>query len=367
MYINRHKLEVNSDIAERLQTFISSDLYSAHSPIAKSEYWKYEGTKFQTSVTGNYVNIAGDIGYDVPSKSSFLEHNIQRAIRVITQPSRVINRVKRIFSSFFEVPRMMSYEQAFDAAMRHDEIADVDLSRFRVNHRELSKLKNVFIDTSSVKKHYENWSGYKADAGIILFHYYQNILRGYISETEVKTILEIGAGNGNFPAIFHHDWSPERIILVDLPETLAIAITFLSNLFPDANILTPNEARSNGLEGEYDFVFLTVDQLDLIPANAIDLAINCHSFMEMTHEQINVYFDLIQRASREAGYFFTANRAEKIPCDENAFTVEQLAPPNRFAEYPWKKGNEVLVYEVSRLSRLVQLDDISLRLERIHK
>lgn len=368
MFKKLHKLEVNPELAKRIQTFISSELFTVHSSIAKSEYWKGQSEKFETNITDGAINIAGDIGYDVPNKSSFLKRNTQKVVRAITQPSKIVGRIKAKVDFIFKVPKFMSYEKAFDAVMRHDEVSDPDLSRFRIEHRKLAKHNNVIKNAELLKQHYEGWSSYKAEPNIILHYYYQNILHGFIKDDEVTTVLEIGAGTGNFPAIIYHDWAaPKRMILVDLPETLAIAISFLSNSFPNATMLLPDEAKASGLEGNFDFAFLTVDQLDLIQDNSIDLAINCHSFMEMTHEQIDVYFELIQHACRESGFFFTANRVEKIPCGADAFTVEQPEPPNRFAEYPWDAKNEVLVYEVSRLSRLVQLDNLSIRLERIHK
>ena len=129
----------------------------------------------------------------------------------------------------------------------------------------------------------------------------------------------------------------------------------------------PNELQADGLPQEFDFAFLTVDQLQVLADDSVDLAINCHSFQEMTHEQIGIYFELIQRVVCDSGFFFTANRVEKIPCGADAFSVEQPDPPNRMAEYPWKPHNSVLVYEICRLSRLVQLDSMANRLERIHK
>jgi len=194
-------------------------------------------------------------------------------------------------------------------------------------------------------------------------------LRGYISENQIGTVLEIGGGNGNFTSILYHDWAPLRVILVDLPETLAIAIPFLSSLFPEAKIIMPHEVKADkgALSGTFDFAFLTVDQLEIIADNSVELAINCHSFQEMTGEQIEQYFTLVQRVCREEAFFFVANRVEKIPCGPDSLTVEQLVPPNRFAEYPWNPKNQKLFYEISRLHRLVQLDDVSIRLERIHK
>ena len=87
----------------------------------------------------------------------------------------------------------------------------------------------------------------------------------------------------------------------------------------------------------------------------------------MTHEQIDIYFKLVQRVCRDSGFFFIANRVEKIPCGPDAFAAEQLDPPNRFGEYPWNPVNEKLIYEISRLHRLTQIDAIAIRLERICK
>jgi putative sugar O-methyltransferase len=228
-------------------------------------------------------------------------------------------------------------------------------------------LAGVLPDYASVQSYYSAWSGYQASANVINQYYYANILRKFVKPDEVRTVMEIGSGSGNFASIIHHDWVPTRVILVDLPETLAVAIPFLSSLFPKAQLLMPHEVSQKGLNSKFDFAFLTVDQVDSIKENSVDLVINCHSFQEMTHDQIDSYFRLVQKICKPAGLFFVANRIEKIPCGEDAFTTDQVDPPNRFAEYPWNPRNHDLVYEISKLSRLVQLDPIAIRLQRIIK
>lgn len=128
----------------------------------------------------------------------------------------------------------MSYYDAFDAAMNHDVISDPDLSPWRVNHSNLANQSHVFPTSASVVKHYQSWSSYAATPNVINHYYYQNLLRGFISGTESRTVLEIGAGNGDFPSIFHHDWSPVRLILVDLPETICLAFTFFGQSFSES-------------------------------------------------------------------------------------------------------------------------------------
>jgi hypothetical protein len=155
--------------------------------------------------------------------------------------------------------------------------------------------------------------------------------------------------------------------MVDLPETIAVAFVFLARTFPNAAIVLPNEFQEGATLPDADFAFLTPEQITHIPDDSIDLAVNCHSFQEMTPAQIEIYFNLIQRACRPGAYFFTANRVEKIPSAPDSHQRSQPDPPVRFAEFPWRQGNHVLVHEVSRILRLVQPDNVSMRLERITK
>jgi putative sugar O-methyltransferase len=361
------KLDTNSGVAARLVEFINSDLFAVRSPVAKSEYWKYHSGQLHANVTGDTVEVSGESGFYVPQPTSLLKRATRKALRGIKQPAKIADWAARGVTSVLGVPRLMPYPKAFDAVMAHADVSMPILSPFAVDHRRLAGLPGVFTTAASVNRHYKHWSGYEASANIYTHYYYQNVLRGFVAGERIATVLEIGPGNGNFPSILFHEWAPIRMILIDLPETLAVSIPFLNSVFPKARILMPNEIRAEGLPDDFDFAFLTVDQLNVLRDGSVDLAINCHSFQEMTHEQIGVYFSLIQRVCRESGFFFTANRVEKIPSGPDAYSAEQPDPPNRMAEYPWNPRNEVLVHEISKLSRLVQLDAISMRLERIRK
>jgi putative sugar O-methyltransferase len=361
------RLKISADISARLLAFIDADIFTVRSRVAKSEYWKYYAEQLQAKVSGNTVEVTGGSGFYVPQRSSVLIRMAHMILRGIKQPAKAASWIRHAISARFAVPRLMSYEQAFDAVMSSAEVSVPISSPFSINHRKLAQHPKAFASAASLKQHYIKWSGYAASANIVNHYYYQNILRAFTDRKEIGTILEIGAGNGNFPSILYHDWAPVRVVLIDLPETLAVSIPFLGSMFPEARIVMPHEIEVGGMPEDFDFAFLTVDQLEQLADSSIDLAINCHSFQEMTHEQIGTYFRLVQRVCRESGFFFTANRIEKIPCGPDAFTVEQLDPPNRMAEFPWNAQNKVVVHEISKLSRLVQLDGVSIRLERICK
>ena len=113
----------------------------------------------------------------------------------------------------------------------------------------------------------------------------------------------------------------------DLPESIVNAFVFLSGVFPKANFVLPEafedfissfDAENSIIKVEGTFVFLTPWQINLLPQNIIDLSINTHSFQEMTHAQINDYFNLIEKVSKNESFFFCVNRVEKIPCNGNA-------------------------------------------------
>lgn len=201
-------------------------------------------------------------------------------------------------------------------------------------------------------------------------YYFYNILNGHIDLTRIRRMLEIGAGNGNLLSLLHKSTNNITIIDVDLPETLAHAILYISDLFPKARMLMPHEAKgkikSHSLD-TVDFVFLTPKQIGMIEDSSVDLAINTHSFQEMTHKQIEEYFQLIQRCGKNDSYFFTSNRVEKMSSGPSAYDKETLEPPNRFSEYPWNPTNITLIFEICRLCRLCQLDNVYIRLEQIKK
>ncbi len=362
-----NKLNIKPEVAGRLKEFIESDLGAVRSGIAKSQYWQHFSPRLHANVSARSVEVSGESGFYVPPRASILERGVRKVLRGTRDPGKAAKWVGKRFASWFEVPKLLSYSNAFDAVMSHADVSSPILSRFSTNHIKLARHPKVFTSADSVRRHYRTWSGYDVSPNIIQHYYYQNILRGFMGGERIRTVLEIGAGNGNFPSILHHDWSPVRIILIDLPETLAVSISYLSSLFPDSRICMPHEIQRTGIPDEFDFAFLTVDQLDLVEDGSVDLAINCHSFQEMTQEQIGVYFQFVQRVCRDSGFLFVANRVEKIPCGPDAFSAEQRDPPNRMAEYPWNQYNEVLVHEISKLSRLVQLDGIAIRLERIQK
>jgi len=352
---------VSSEFVERFKQYLSSKEYGSVSDYSKSEYWEHHSKVIGIDIIGNKVIMKGDSGFYVPSKKNIMEY-IRKVIR---SPSLLILFIKRKLGIPKPRIKLMGYFEAFDNVMKHDLIADPILSPYRINFKELKKKEGIIGSVSEMQEDFPTWSRYRLNPHIVSSYYFYNILHGFIDLTQVKTVLEIGAGNGNLAALLHKRINQGTIVIVDLPETICLSMVFLTELFPEAKILIPHE-KALGHFNDYDFVFLTPEQIDVIKDDSIDLAINSNSFQEMTHKQIEEYFQLIQRCCKNDGHFFTSNRVEKISCGPD-FQKETLEPPQRFSDYPWVRSNKVCVNEICRFMRLVQLDNIFIRLEQIKK
>ena len=55
----------------------------------------------------------------------------------------------------------------------------------------------------------------------------------------------------------------------------------------------------------------------------------------MNYEQIEEYFDLIQRVSKNKSLFYCVNRVQKLTYGEDSLKYKKK--PVIFYDYPWKK------------------------------
>ena len=124
----------------------------------------------------------------------------------------------------------------------------------------------------------------------------------------VKNVAEIGGGYGRLSYLFHlfHQNEGLTITLIDLPPALLVAQWYLRKMFPEARIMGYQKfADFAQVEREYraaSIRFLLPHQLELLPDGEIDLLINVSSLQEMARQQINHYYELIDRKCR---YFYT--------------------------------------------------------------
>ena len=136
---------------------------------------------------------------------------------------------------------------------------------------------------------------------------YEAILHPNLDKREVKTILELGPGYGRTAYVFLELQPNCRYILVDIPPALYVAQRYLSNVFADRKIFgfrpfDDFESVRDDFE-DAQIVFLTPNQLELLPNKSVDLFVNISSLHEMRMDQVRYYFEQIERLTRKYFYF----------------------------------------------------------------
>ena len=280
------KFELNDNFKNRFEKFLSSDLFYNQPEHAKTAYWKYHSKKIKYSIKNSILTLEGKSGNYIPDKKNSYNFFL-RLLKIF---------VKKIIN--LDRSHHLSYKAAFAKVMKEERNAGLQQLQF-------DKKKIIAKNFSDCKKQFP--FNYAINAHIIKAYYYINILNSYMELSKTKFITEIGAGNGNLMLLLKYHFKSKCIINIDLPETLILCVPFLENLFPNAKILLPNEINEKIDKDtllNYDFIFLTPNQITLLEENLIDLFINTSSFMEMNMSQIEKYINLIQKVGKQGSFFF---------------------------------------------------------------
>ena len=136
---------------------------------------------------------------------------------------------------------------------------------------------------------------------------YKAILHPELDRRDVRTILELGPGYGRTAYVFLALQPAVRYILVDIPPALYVAQRYLTSVFPERRVFSfrPIDDFESVREEFEDssMIFLTPNQLDILPDKSVDLFINISSLHEMRMDQIRYYFGEIERLTRRYFYF----------------------------------------------------------------
>lgn len=361
-----HSYTFPPEFVKRYSSYLASNEFRDIPEFSKSSYWKYHSDVMNVQIDGNRITTSGDSGYYTPGQKKSLYKAKKFLHYLVKEPGKIKSVLKANLGLAQSGIKMLGWEEAFDQVMSHGPAAGVVLTPECINFKKLARKSGGVGSISEMREKFYAKDKYRVNAHNIIAYYFWNIINGYIDMSKIKTIMEIGAGNGNLAAVMFHHLKDARFIIVDIPETLCVSIAYIADVFPAAKVCFPHEYAARKNE-PFDFVFLTPKQIGLIQDNSIDLAVNSVSFQEMTHQQIDEYFKLIHRSVRNGGYFFTANRTEKVPVPPIDQDKEVNVPMNRFSEYPWHPGNQTLINEISRLHSMAQIEPISMRLDRIIK
>lgn len=154
---------------------------------------------------------------------------------------------------------------------------------------------------------------------------------GFSREDRV-TFCELGSGYGRLAHVILSAMPNARALLFDLPESLVLSEYYLTALHPGVpTVLYPEsvEALSPGRPmPAARLVFGLPHQLRDVPRGSVDVFSNCYSFMEMSREQIAVYFQIID--DLKVGALFLKQHKEEVNFFDKAV--------NDAGRYPVKPG-----------------------------
>jgi putative sugar O-methyltransferase len=317
-----------------------------------SDYWNLHSGKIDIKFDKNRVFLSGESGFYFPRKRN-LFNQLRKFMRIF--PARLSYGIFLAYRNI--LPSLKVSHSTHQSAYENVWKRDPELTRGASSqHLDLRDLENKVLNFRTIKGMEDHWPSSKSKilSETTISHYFHlQLLEATIQDLKGLTVCEIGPGTGNLASLFYHHFNT-KLVLVDLPRTLLFSYSYLSQVFPNANILLPNKAEKVNFElGEYDIIMLTPDQTSIIPDGTVDLTVNISSFQEMNKDSIDFYFKMIDRITKSNGYFFSSNRVEKI----------MSGVPIRFSEYPWRPHTRTIFFEIHPLLRLVQLDSIFIRME----
>ena len=343
------RIALNSEKVNRLKEYLN---WIGPKDSIESDYWKEHSSLINIKFDKNSVLLSGESGFYFPRELN-LPNRLRRFMRLF--PTRLSYYTFMVYHNLFSHPIwcLSTYSRAYENIWKNAPVTSRSLSSQNLDFNELN---NEILNFRTIKGMKKKWMASKThilSEETINSYFHLQLLENTIQNLQGSTVCEIGPGTGNLASLFLNHFNT-KLILVDLPKTFLFSFSYLSQSFPNAKILLPNEINADNYElSKYDIIMMTPDQTSIIPDGTVDLTVNISSMQEMVKESIDFYFEMIDRITKPNGCFFSNNRVEKI----------MNGQPIRFSEYPWRPHTRTILFEVDPLSRLVQLDPCFIRLE----
>lgn len=199
------------------------------------------------------------------------------------------------------------------------------------------KRRNLYRSYMSFIKRF----GIGSDMQTIRHYHYARVLSDALSTASgtktVDTILEIGAGAGNFAVFAFALLQPRCYIIVDLPQMLAYSGYQILKHVPDVTVIYPYEYSPDKLQGPGPKVLLlTPSQIENLPNDIADVMLNFTSFSEMDREEVDRYIQQVYRVGKPDSVFYNVNRWKIM---KDRMGGEYIQNPFLF---PYKSNDEIL-------------------------
>ena len=133
-----------------------------------------------------------------------------------------------------------------------------------------------------------------------------SVVSGLPGASQLRHVLEIGAGYGRLAYVFAHARPDVRYHIVDIPPALYVSQRYLTSVLPEVPAFRFRPfGRYDEVAAEMDrarLVFLEPQQLDLLPDGYADLVLTISTLHEMRPEQVAHYVSIVDRVCGRAFY-----------------------------------------------------------------
>ncbi|MEW6325091.1 MAG: putative sugar O-methyltransferase, partial [Nitrospirota bacterium] len=147
----------------------------------------------------------------------------------------------------------------------------------------------------------------------------------HVDPSNIRSVAEIGAGYGRLAHMAVSRFPHWRYCIFDIPPAVVISQHYLAALLGEPAVRpvpAGEEAGADGDDAPRVRVFLP-HQLEQFPDGYFDLVINISSFDEMSREQVENYFSLIDRKC--SGWFYIKGHDVAPPwCQTSAGGLTEL-------------------------------------------
>jgi len=301
-----------------------NEMESARKEIRQSKLWERMNKQFLEWLSSyGYDNFKQTLGFwyfafSYKSNSpvySGLKRNLPIAKRIIVW-SRILKK-----HQLLSLPRSLSYNLTTGLLWEYDK------QRYPSVCKELEEPLD-----GNPPRLYDNKKLISQDLANSIIEY-ESIMQQI--KFAPKTMMELGGGYGRTAFVFLKLHKKIRYIFCDIPPTLWVAQTYLSSVFKQRKIFKfrhfDDYKKVKGELESSDIIFLTPNQLEMLPDKSADLFINISSLHEMRRDQIAYYFNQINRLTK--GFFYFKEWKVSNNSDDNLVIREN--------EYPipkkWKK------------------------------
>lgn len=310
---------------EKLQAFITHSLSNKKtcSSYEPSEFWKSLKSKTFIAVNQDGVMLHSGhnyLRYKPGKQSSFLDSLIVSGVI-----KRTIFKFSGLFSSLVNRINYLEKRKSVENFKFVNKDPYLGMGReIRTDPKIPHFLKEALeLNAISVYGAVENLS------------YVQKGLEKIRKSKEI-VFMELGAGAGETTLGLLELLKDSRAIICDLPETIMVAYTLISCFSKGSiKITLPHEWDGKyPWENKSRLLFITPEQLTLLPDNICDLFMNANSMQEMNIEVIEEYFREFKRLSKHGGIFY---------CKNLQYSKQKYTRAN-FDQYPWSLLGET-IYE----------------------